>query len=109
MTSVAILGAPWASGAGPLLQHGLISRLELYDRDGDKARGEALDFHHAAPLLPECTIEGGSMDSIQPADIAVLAAGVHTQPGQTRLDVLDHNLAVTIEVADALERSCRGC
>ena len=64
-----------------MLQQGLISRLALYDRDGDKARGEALDFHHAAPLLPECTIEGGSMDSIQPADIAVLAAGVHTQPG----------------------------
>ena len=64
MTSVAILGAGavGVACAGPLLQHGLISRLELYDRDGDKARGEALDFHHAAPLLPECTIEGGSME-----------------------------------------------
>ena len=72
MTSVAILGAGavGVACAGPMLQHGLISRLALYDRDGDKARGEALDFHHAAPLLPECTIEGGSMDSIQPADIA---------------------------------------
>jgi L-lactate dehydrogenase len=107
VTSVALLGAGavGVACAGPMLQHGLISRLALYDRDGDKARGEALDFHHAAPLLPECTIEGGSMDSIQPADIAVLAAGVHTQPGQTRLDTLDHNLEVTIEVADALEQA----
>ena len=107
MTSVAILGAGavGVACAGPMLQHGLISRLALYDRDGDKALGEALDFHHAAPLLPECTIEGGPIDSIQPADIAVLAAGVHTQPGQTRLDTLDHNLEVTIEVADALEQA----
>jgi L-lactate dehydrogenase len=91
--------------AGPLLQQGLASRLTLYDRDGDRARGEALDFHHAAPLLPECTVASASLDSIRAADIAVLTAGVHTQPGQTRLDTLDHNLAVAVEVADALEEA----
>jgi L-lactate dehydrogenase len=107
VTSVAILGAGavGAATAGSLLQLGLASQLVLYDHDADRARGEALDFQHAAPLLPECTVEGGSLDSIQAADIAVLAAGAHTQPGQTRLDVLDHNLAVTIEVADALEQA----
>jgi L-lactate dehydrogenase len=107
VTSVAILGAGavGVACAGPLLQLGLASQLTLYDRDGDRARGEALDFRHAAPLLPECTVDGGSMDSIRPADIAVLAAGVHTQPGETRLDTLDHNLAVAIEVADALEQA----
>ena len=107
MTSVAILGAGavGVACAGPILQLGLASQLRLYDRDGDRARGEALDFHHAAPLLPECTVEGGSMDSIRAADIAVLTAGVHTDPGQTRLDTLDQNLAVAIEVADALEQA----
>ena len=107
MTSVAILGAGavGVACAGPLLQLGLASQLALYDRDGDKARGEALDFHHAAPLLPECTVEGGPMDSIRPADIAVLTAGTHTQPGETRLDTLDHNLAVATEIADALEEA----
>jgi L-lactate dehydrogenase len=45
------------------------------------------------------------MDSIRGADIAVLTAGVHTQPGQTRLDTLDQNLAVASEVADALEQA----
>ena len=44
------------------------------------------------------------MASIRAADIAVLTAGDHTQPGQTRLDTLDHNLAVATEVADALEQ-----
>ncbi|HEX2126908.1 MAG TPA: hypothetical protein VHF45_10160 [Thermoleophilaceae bacterium] len=107
MTSVAILGAGavGVACAGPLLQLGVASRLTLYDRDGNKARGEALDFHHAAPLLPECTVEGESMDSVRPADIAVLTAGMHTQPGQTRLDTLDRNLAVAIDVADALEEA----
>jgi L-lactate dehydrogenase len=107
VTSVAILGAGavGVACAGPLLQLGLASELTLYDRDGDRARGEALDFHHAAPLLPECTVEGESMDSIRAADIAVLTAGIHTEPGQTRLDTLDHNLAVAIDLADALEEA----
>jgi L-lactate dehydrogenase len=107
VTSVAILGAGavGVACAGPVLQLGLASQLTLYDLDGDRARGEALDFRHAAPLLPECTVEGESMDSIRVADIAVLTAGVHTQPGQTRLETLDHNLAVTIDVADALEEA----
>jgi L-lactate dehydrogenase len=107
VSSVAILGAGavGVACAGPLLQLGLASRLTLYDRDGDRARGEALDFHHAAPLLPECAVEGDSLDSIRAADIAVLTAGAHTQPGQTRLDTLDHNLAVAIDVADALEEA----
>jgi L-lactate dehydrogenase len=107
VTSVAILGAGavGVACAGPLLQLGLASQLALHDRDGDRARGEALDFHHAGPILPECTVTGGPMDSIRAADVAVLAAGTHTQPGETRLDTLDHNLAVAIEVADALDEA----
>jgi L-lactate dehydrogenase len=107
VTSVAILGSGGVgiACAGPLLQLGLASEVTLYDLDGDRARGEALDFQHAAPLLPECSIEGGPMDSIRAADIAVLTAGAHTQPGQTRLDTVDHNLAMATEVADALEQA----
>jgi L-lactate dehydrogenase len=110
VTSVAILGSGpvGVACAGALLQLGVASELTLYDRDGDKARGEALDFLHAAPLLPECTVEAGSMDSIRAADIAVLAAGIHTQPGQTRLETLDHNLATAVDVADALEGALPG-
>jgi L-lactate dehydrogenase len=107
VTSVAILGSGGVgvACAGPLLQLGLASEVTLYDLDGERARGEALDFQHAAPLLPECSIDGGAMDSIRVADIAVLTAGAHTQPGQTRLDTLDHNLAMATEVADALEQA----
>jgi L-lactate dehydrogenase len=107
VTSVAILGtgAVGTACAGSLLHLGLASQLTLYDPDDDKARGEGLDFQHAAPVLPECTVEAGSIDAIRAADIAVLSAGVHTQPGQTRLDVLDHNLTAATEVADALEQA----
>jgi L-lactate dehydrogenase len=107
VTSVAILGAGavGVACAGPVLQLGVASQLTLYDRDGERARGEALDFEHAAPLLPECRVEGASMDAIAPADIAVVTAGEHTHPGETRLDLLDHNLGVASDVADALDEA----
>jgi L-lactate dehydrogenase len=88
VTSVAILGsgAVGVACAGPVLQLGLASQLTLYDRDDERARGEALDFQHAAPLLPECAVEGASMDSISAADIAEVSQGVRDvlAPGACR-------------------------
>lgn len=107
MTTIAVIGsgAVGVACAGPVLQMGLATRLGLYDRNGDHARGEALDFRDATALLPGAEVVGGSLDELEPADVAVLAAGAHTQPGQTRLDLLDSNLAVAAEVADAIEHA----
>ena len=38
--------------AGALIMQGLAGRITLYDRTGIRARGEALDYLHALPLLP---------------------------------------------------------
>ena len=107
MPSIAILGSGevGVACAGPLLEYGLASELTFYDRIGDRARGEALDFAHASPLLPECVVEGASLEEVRPADIAVLTTGTHTRPGQTRLDLLDENLAVVATVADAIDEA----
>ena len=80
MPSVAILGSGEVgmACAGPLLGYGLASRLTFYDRTGDRARGEALDFAHASALLPECVVEGASLEEARPADIAVLTTGTHS-------------------------------
>ena len=45
--------------AGALIFQGLAGRITLYGRDGDRARGEALDYSHAMPLLPSTEIRGG--------------------------------------------------
>jgi L-lactate dehydrogenase len=107
MTSIAVIGsgAVGVACAGPLLQMGVATRLGLYDRSDDHARGEALDFRDASVLLPGTEVVGGSLDELEPADVAVLAAGAHTRPGQTRLDLLDANLAVAAEVANAIEHA----
>jgi L-lactate dehydrogenase len=104
MAEVAIIGsgAVGVACAGSVLRQGLASRLVFYDRHGDRALGEALDFQHAAPLLPDCAVEGRPLAEATPADVAVVAAGARPEPGADRLTVIDRNLEVAAEVAEAL-------
>jgi L-lactate dehydrogenase len=104
MAEIAIVGAGavGVACAGSVLRQGLASRLVFYDRNGDRAIGEALDFQHAAPLLPDCAVDGRALADATPADIAVITAGARPEPGADRMTVIDSNLEVAAAVADAL-------
>lgn len=104
MAEIAIVGAGavGVACAGSVLRQGLASRLVFYDRHGDRALGEALDFQHAAPLLPDCAIEGRPLAEATSADIAIIAAGAPPEAGADRLSVLDRNLEVAAEIAASL-------
>ena len=104
MAEVAIIGsgAVGVACAGSVLWQGLASRLVFYDRSGERALGEALDFQHAAPLLPDCAVEGRPLTEATPADVAVIAAGRPPEAGADRMTVIDGNLEVAGEVAETL-------
>ena len=67
--------------AGALIMQGLAGRITLYDRTGIRARGEALDYLHALPLLPTAEIRGRSYDEFEPEDVTIITVGAHVQPG----------------------------
>jgi L-lactate dehydrogenase len=104
MAEVAIIGsgAVGVAAAGSILRQGLATRLVFYDRHGDRALGEALDYRHAAPLLPDCEVEGRPLAEAAPADVAVITAGARPEAGADRMSVVDANLAVAAEVEAAL-------
>jgi L-lactate dehydrogenase len=104
MAEVAVVGAGavGVACAGSVLRQGLASRLVFYDRHGDRALGEALDFQDAAPLLPDCEVRGRPLAEAAPADVAVITAGARPEPGADRMTVIDSNLEVAAEVAEAL-------
>jgi L-lactate dehydrogenase len=83
VAEVAIVGAGrvGVACAGSVLRQGLASRLVFYDRHADRALGEALDFQHAAPLLPDCEVEGQPLTEASPADIAVITVGGAARAG----------------------------
>ena len=96
-------GAVGVACAGAILQAGVAERLVLYDRNGDRARGEALDFEHGSSLLPAARVEGRPLSEPAPADLAILAAGARNPAGASRMEVLDQNLEIAAAVADAFE------
>jgi L-lactate dehydrogenase len=103
--SVGILGAGGVgiATAGAIIQQGLAGRVTLYDRTETRARGEALDYLHALPLLPRTEIRGCGLGDIGPEDVLVCTIGHHTKPGETRLELLQANLEITAAIAEAVE------
>jgi L-lactate dehydrogenase len=97
-------GGVGIAAAGAIVFQGLAGCLTLYGRSGERARGEALDYLHAMPLLPSTDIRGRSLDDIQPEDVMVITVGAHTKSGQSRLDMLQGNLDVMAATAEAIER-----
>ncbi len=97
------VGGVGVATASALVMRGLAGRVSIYSRDGTAARGLALDFMHARPLLTRVEVRGRSMEEIEPEDILVITAGHHTKAGESRLDVLHENIAVIDSVADAIE------
>jgi L-lactate dehydrogenase len=104
--SVGIVGTGGVgiAAAGALIFQGLAGCVTLYDRSGERASGEALDYLHAMPLLPSTEIRGRAFDEIAPEDVLVIAVGAHTKSGQSRLDMLQGNLEVMAATAEAIER-----
>ena len=105
MTTVGVIGAGrvGASCARAIVRDGLINRLTIYDRTESHAQGEALDLSHALPMLEPCEIRGRPLTAVESEDVLVMAFGSHTAPGQTRLDLLQANLAICEEVAGHVE------
>lgn len=103
--SVGIVGAGGVgvATASALIMRGLAGRVTVYSRDGGAARGLALDFMHARPLLSQIEVRGRSLDEIEYEDILIITAGHHTTPGETRLDMLHRNIEVMDSVATSIE------
>ena len=104
-TRVGIIGAGGVgvAAASAIIIRGLASRVTIYARNPDAARGLALDFDHARPLLSRIDIRGRGLDEIEEEDVLVFTAGHHTQPGETRLDILHKNLEVMDDTVTAVE------
>jgi L-lactate dehydrogenase len=96
-------GGVGVATASAIVMRGLASRVTVYSRKPEAARGLALDFLHAQPLLPHMEIRGRGLDEIEHEDILILTAGHHTTAGESRLDIFRQNLEVMDDMATAVE------
>ncbi len=93
---VAIVGCGFvgSSSAFALMQSGLFSEMVLIDVDRARAEGEALDISHGSPFAGSMNIYAGDYADAADAAIIVVTAGAAQKPGETRLDLVNKNVAI---------------
>ena len=86
-----------ATSAYSLIMAGVAREVVLIDSNRKLAEGEAMDLQHAAALSRPVRVWAGDYSDAADASIAVIAAGLATLPGETRLDLLGRNVRVVRE------------
>lgn len=77
-----------------LMQSKLFTDMVLIDVDTDRAEGEALDISHGIPYYSPMNIYAGTYADLSDASIVIITAGANQKPGETRLDLVQKNVAI---------------
>lgn len=103
---VAVIGCGFvgSSIAFSLIQHGLFSEMVLIDANVDKAEGEAMDLSHGLPYTATMDIHTGNYDDIADCALVIVTAGANQKPGETRIDLIDKNVAILKHIVPEISR-----
>ncbi len=108
---VAMIGCGFVGSASvfALMQSGIFSEIVLIDADMEKAKGEAMDISHGIPFTRHMKIYAGTYDDIVDAHIIIISAGAGQKPGESRLDLVNKNVAIFKQIIPEIaRRRCEG-
>ena len=108
---VAIIGCGFVGSASAfaLMQSGLFKEIVLIDVDKKKAEGEAMDISDGIPYVRHMNVYAGDYDDIVDAYIIIITAGAGQKPGETRLDLVNKNIAIFRSIIPEIsKRDCQG-
>ncbi|MBP1852228.1 L-lactate dehydrogenase [Rhizobium halophytocola] len=99
---VGIVGAGMVGSAAgyALAMQGAASEIVFCDRNADLAAAQAEDISHAVPFVSATVVRAGPYQALRDAAVVILAAGVGQKPGESRLELLERNVAVFRAVID---------
>ena len=103
---IGIVGLGWvgSSVAISTLHSGLATELLVHDINEELAAGEAMDLSHGAAFYPAASVRCAQLEEMISADAVVISAGLGGRPGQTRLDLLNHNATIVRGIAAGLSQ-----
>src|SRR5213075_1502829 len=97
-------GGRVGSCAGYSLQCGaLVSEIQILDANKDLAEGEALDLHHGSAFAGDHKIYAGDYSRAADSDIFVITAGLRRKPDESRLDLINRNVALFVGILDCIK------
>ena len=93
---VAVIGCGFVGSttAYSLMQSKLFTDMVLIDVDTNRAEGEALDISHGISYYSPMNIYAGTYEDLSDASIVIITAGANQKPGETRLDLVQKNVAI---------------
>ncbi|MDO5602527.1 MAG: L-lactate dehydrogenase [Oscillospiraceae bacterium] len=97
-------GSVGASIAFSLMQRGLCSELVLIDANRAKAEGEAMDLSHGLPYTASMNIHAGNYEEVGDCVLIIITAGAIQKSGETRLDLIDKNVAILKNILPNITR-----
>jgi L-lactate dehydrogenase len=94
-------GGRVGSNAAYALQLGAkVNELAIVDVARDMAEGEALDLRHGISLAGSQRIYAGGYEAVEGSDIVVITAGLRRKPDESRLDLINRNVALFRGILD---------
>lgn len=81
--------------------------LVLQDLDAEKTEGEAMDLAHGMSFIAPTEIVVGTVaDAGKDADVVIITAGATQKEGETRLDLVDSNVAIFQKIVSDVAKYC---
>ncbi len=103
---VAIIGGGGRVGscaAFALQCGGLVSQIQILDANKDLADGEALDLLHGSAFAGDQRIYSGDYARAADSDIFLITAGLRRKPDESRLDLINRNVALFVGILDSIK------
>lgn len=82
---------------------GIVSEIQILDANQELAEGEALDLMHGASVLGGQKIYAGDYERAKDSDIFVITAGLRRKPDESRLDLINRNVALFSQILASLK------
>ena len=81
--------------------------LILQDINKDKVEGEVMDLLNGMPFLAPTDLKAGTVADVgQNADLVIITAGAAQKPGESRLNLLERNIAIFKSILSDVVKYC---
>src|SRR6266571_3770628 len=82
---------------------GLVAEIQILDANRDLAEGEALDLLHGSAFCGDQKIYAGDYARAADTDIFLITAGLRRKPEESRLDLINRNVALFVQIIDSIK------
>ena len=102
---VSVIGAGFvgSSIAYALSIREFAKEIAIIDIVQEKVEGEAKDIQHGIPSMGNAFVYAGTYADVKDSDLIIITAGRGRKPGETRLDLVNSNIAILKNVVDSIK------